>query len=177
MSFSRLFTKRAGLARSLGLTRIQLASLAERVELGSEAGGLDQGGLYSKVSPAYFSGLDLGEAGLVHLAWDEFSYTYKSWRKIRGLPSRGQRTWSNARGSGRALKDYKAYKGGLYSMFYSDVGPGDNLTAVGAEQVNMYWLRQWGSEWLRGSLSFSKARANSKKKKMPLTWVQQLRAL
>jgi hypothetical protein len=98
------------------------------------------------------------EASLVYLFWPEFSYSLKSWRKIRGLPSRGQRTWSNASGPESGLKEFRLKKGKLLGLFYSDLLMQDTSAAVGAEQVNMYWLRQWGSEWLQGSLSFSASR-------------------
>lgn len=104
----------------------------------------------------------LREASLVYLFWPEFSYTLKSWRKVRGLPSRGQRTWSNASGASLSLQAFKSTKSRLASLFFSEILLQDTSAALGAEQVNMYWLRQWGAEWLRGSISFS---ASKKKRR------------
>lgn len=81
---------------------------------------------------------DLRQAELVYLFWSEFSYTLKSWRKIRGLPSRGQRTWSNAKGASPALKDFGSLKSSLRSLFYGDLLSSESAHAIGAEEVNMY---------------------------------------
>ena len=107
--------------------------------------------------------LEVGDEVMVYLWWDELSYSYRSWRKIRGLPSRGQRTWSNARGSGSYIQKFSFLKNKIYGDFYREYMVHDFKAALGAEQVNMFWLRQWGHEWLVAAHRCTRSQ-NSKRK-------------
>ena len=67
---------------------------------------------------------------------------------LRGLPSNGQRTWSNASTSKTCNRFLQRHKLGLSKLFFSGVDSNELLLASSAEQINMLWRRQWYREWL-----------------------------
>lgn len=74
--------------------------------------------------------------------------TYRGWRHSRGLPVRGQRTWSNAWSSYRSNLLLRSYKINISKKIYGSNFSNDYFTAYLAEEVNNMWRLQWGSEWL-----------------------------
>lgn len=74
--------------------------------------------------------------------------SYRGWRHFRNLPTRGQRTWSNASTSKRCntilrILKVKLARRGLGSMPLHEVS-----IATAAEQINLVWRMQWYPEWL-----------------------------
>lgn len=76
--------------------------------------------------------------------------TYRGWRHIRGLPVRGQRTWSNAWSTYKnnyVLRDFRTEEAKLY---YISAPIRESVTAFSAEYVNMFWKIQFMGEWYSG---------------------------
>lgn len=74
--------------------------------------------------------------------------TYRGWRHSRGLPVRGQRTWSNSWSSYRSNLVLRSHKIGIARKAYTSIFSNDYLTAYLAEEANNMWRSQWYSEWL-----------------------------
>jgi len=73
--------------------------------------------------------------------------TYKGWRHTRGLPVRGQRTWSNGWNASRLntiFKDLRIKKG---RKMYGNLSSSETYTAQLAEHINLTWKNQWFDEW------------------------------
>jgi len=73
--------------------------------------------------------------------------TYRGWRHTRGLPVRGQRTWSNGWNASRLntiFKDLRVKKG---RKMYGNLSVSETYTAQLAEHINLTWKNQWFDEW------------------------------
>lgn len=86
-------------------------------------------------------------------------YSYRGWRHLNNLPTRGQRTWSNASSvkSNLILKNYKTK---LARKFYGKFLTPQVQIATKAEYINTYWKLQWTKEWF-----FSRAAMKKRLKK------------
>lgn len=73
--------------------------------------------------------------------------TYRGWRHSRGLPVRGQRTWSNGWSSYRSNLTLRSFKIKVAKHLYGGHVSNEYVTAYLAEEVNNMWRLQWGSEW------------------------------
>lgn len=73
--------------------------------------------------------------------------TYKGWRHSRGLPVRGQRTWSNSWSCYRSNLVLRSYKISVSKKIYGNNYSNDCITAYLAEEVNNMWRLQWYYEW------------------------------
>jgi len=73
--------------------------------------------------------------------------TYKGWRHAKGLPVRGQRTWTNAWSSFRSNLTLRKFKIKIAQKIFTQLSVSDVSTAYLAEQINMLWKVQWESEW------------------------------
>jgi len=83
----------------------------------------------------------------LHICLLDLSSCYKGWRHYKGLPVRGQRTWSNAWSvykSNHILRNYKLKRS---KKFYMNVPVREANVAYTAEYVNMLWRFQWPFEW------------------------------
>ena len=88
--------------------------------------------------------------------------TYRGWRHSRGLPVRGQRTWSNAWSSYRSNLVLRSYKIHISKKMYGGNFSKDYFTAYLAEEVNNMWRLQWGFEWLEAKRKRLKTTKNVK---------------
>lgn len=92
--------------------------------------------------------LNLADRQLVHIIFLTIAWNYKSWRHFKGLPCRGQRTWSNAWSvykSNLLLRDYKKkYVKKIYGKYG---GPEQKLCFL-CEYINYLWKFQWFGEWI-----------------------------
>lgn len=88
--------------------------------------------------------------------------TYKGWRHSRGLPVRGQRTWSNGWSSYRSNLVLRSYKITLTKKMYGHNFSNDHFTAYLAEEVNNMWKWQWGDEWKEAKKKRLNFQKNSK---------------
>ena len=72
---------------------------------------------------------------------------YRGWRHYKGLPVRGQRTWTNSWScykSNWILRNYKFY---IAKKDYNNVPLKEIKVASIAEFVNCMWKQQWDYEW------------------------------
>lgn len=93
---------------------------------------------------------------------------YRGWRHSRGLPVRGQRTWSNgwtAFKLNNYLKDIKVKKG---RKIYGNLPPIEIYTAQLAEQVNFIWKNQWYYEWFESKYARLSSKAHKNVLKIDL---------
>jgi len=73
--------------------------------------------------------------------------TYKGWRHAKGLPCRGQRTWTNGWSSFRSNLLLRRFKIKIAQKVYNQLPPSEVNTVYLAEQINLLWKVQWESEW------------------------------
>ncbi len=84
---------------------------------------------------------------LLNIIFLDFSYSYKGWRHLLGLPVNGQRTWSNANSSYNSNKLLRDYKFKLGKLFFGRTVGGDLQQILMSEYINMLWRKQWFLEW------------------------------
>lgn len=84
---------------------------------------------------------------LLNIFFLDLINSYRGWRHARGLPVRGQRTWTNAWTTYRANLVLREYKIILAKKIYGNISSSELNVAYLAEQVNMLWKLQWEQEW------------------------------
>lgn len=84
---------------------------------------------------------------LVNIFFLDLINSYRGWRHSRGLPVRGQRTWTNAWTSYKSNLVLREYKIVLAKKLYGNVPSNELNVAYLAEQVNLLWKLQWEQEW------------------------------
>jgi len=92
-------------------------------------------------------GLFFNNCALLNIIFLDFSYSYKGWRHLMGLPANGQRTWSNARTAHDSNKLLRDYKFKLGKLFFGRIAQGDINLVLMSEYINMLWRKQWFLEW------------------------------
>ncbi len=84
---------------------------------------------------------------LLNIFFLDLTTCYKGWRHSRGLPVRGQRTWTNAWTTYRNNLILREYKVIIAKKLYGNL-PTDSLAVTHlAEQINLLWKLQWENEW------------------------------
>ena len=86
--------------------------------------------------------------------------SYRGWRHYRGLPVRGQRTWTNAWScykSNWVLRNFKLLCG---KKNYGNIPVRDIKVATIAEYVNYTWKAQWEHEWVAAKNSRLRFKGN-----------------
>lgn len=100
--------------------------------------------LLSSVIPANKS---IKDRFLLNIFFLDLIVSYRGWRHSRGLPVRGQRTWTNAwtvYKNNLVLREYKII---VAKKLYGNL-PLENLNVTYlAEQINLLWKLQWENEW------------------------------
>jgi len=84
---------------------------------------------------------------LVNIFFLDLINSYRGWRHSRGLPVRGQRTWTNAWTSYKSNLILREYKIILAKKLYGNIPANELNVAYLAEQVNLLWKLQWEQEW------------------------------
>ncbi len=84
---------------------------------------------------------------LINIFFLDIISSYRGWRHSKGLPVRGQRTWSNAWNSYRTNLNLREYKISLVKRLYGNLPVNELNVAYLAEQVNLLWKLQWEQEW------------------------------
>jgi len=74
--------------------------------------------------------------------------SYRGWRHFRGLPVRGQRTWSNAWSCYKSNTVMRNLKFNMAKNFLGNIPFGDIKVAALAESINDVWRNQWEIEWV-----------------------------
>ena len=77
----------------------------------------------------------------------DFINSYRGLRHSFGLPTRGQRTWTNAWSCYRSNLTLRQFKLKLSKRLHSSITISDLNMAYLAEQINNLWRIQWDSEW------------------------------
>ena len=85
---------------------------------------------------------------LLNIFFLDIISSYRGWRHSRGLPVRGQRTWTNAWSVYKSNLVLRHYKIILLRRVYNKVSLSDLNIAYAAEQFNLLWKVQWENEWL-----------------------------
>lgn len=84
---------------------------------------------------------------LLNIFYLDLINSYRGWRHLRGLPVRGQRTWSNAWSVYKSNLILRHYKISLLKKIYFESSTRDLNLVYAAEQFNMLWKLQWENEW------------------------------
>jgi len=103
---------------------------------------------------------------LVNIYFLDLISTYKGWRHSKGLPVRGQRTWTNAWSTYKSNTTLREYRLDISKKIYGLFSQNHLTVAYLAEQVNSLWRLQWEREWKtakkKANISFSKWAYSSK---------------
>jgi len=84
---------------------------------------------------------------LLNIFYLDLIMSYRGWRHSRGLPVRGQRTWTNAWTTYRSNLVLREYKIIIAKRLYGSLPLDDLSVAHLAEQTNLLWKLQWENEW------------------------------
>ncbi len=79
----------------------------------------------------------------------DFLNTYRGLRHSKGLPVRGQRTWTNAWSTYRSNLNLRKFKLEIAKRVYGNMSIASLHTIYLAEQINYIWKLQWKKEWLQ----------------------------
>lgn len=77
----------------------------------------------------------------------DFLNTYRGLRHSKGLPVRGQRTWTNAWSVYRSNLNLRKFKIEIAKRIYGNMPITTLSTIYLAEQINYIWKLQWKKEW------------------------------
>lgn len=101
----------------------------------------------------YFFNNIIPEAGsfknryFIHIYSQSFMNCYKSWRQLKGLPSNGQRSWSNGWTPTRNNNLLRNFKFRIAKKFLKEIPTQDHSIAYSAELENYFWKIFWFNEW------------------------------
>ena len=90
---------------------------------------------------------DLKRKHVINIFMLDLINSYRGFRHAMGLPTRGQRTWSNAWSAYRSNTLLRQFKIKLSKRMYSSISLSDLNVAYLAEQINNLWRLQWEEEW------------------------------
>jgi len=85
---------------------------------------------------------------MLNIAFLDLLTTYRGWRHVKGLPVRGQRTWTNAWSVYKSNNILRNFKVKMAKKFYGNVPIREANVAYSAEYVNLLWRVQWEQEWI-----------------------------
>lgn len=98
--------------------------------------------------------------------------SYRGFRHSVGLPTRGQRTWSNAWSVYRSNLTLRQFKIHFAKRIHTTINLSELNIAYLAEQINNLWRLQWDYEW-----RFSRKQRQGKTKKSKSFFNVDLKAL
>lgn len=98
---------------------------------------------------------------LLNIFFLDLISSYRGWRHSKGLPVRGQRTWSNAWSTYKSNLTLREYKILLMKRLHGNFSVNEVNIANLAEQINLLWKLQWEHEWREAK----KKRLSAMKKK------------
>lgn len=84
---------------------------------------------------------------ITNLFIHDLVFSYKGWRHFKGLPTRGQKSRTNAKITKQCNVDMRELKCKLLKSYYKNIQ--SNLIAIGSlvEAYNRLWYTQWKHEW------------------------------
>lgn len=86
--------------------------------------------------------------------------SYRGWRHYRGLPVRGQRTWTNSWSCYKSNWILRNFKLICSKKNYGNIPLRDIKVATIAEYVNLTWKHQWSNEWVAAKNSRLRFKGN-----------------
>ena len=95
-------------------------------------------------SENYFN---LKKKQLLNIYFLDLTSTYKGWRHLKGLPARGQRTWTNSITSYNSNVILKNYKISLLKKIMNTNSMLNVNNYILLEYTNLLWKLQWTNEW------------------------------
>lgn len=95
----------------------------------------------------YPQSIDVQKKTLANIFMLDILGTYKGWRHIKGLPVRGQRTWTNGKSASKSNLTLRKFKLQIAKKIYGRLPAAEVNTAYLAEQINLVWKVQWEQEW------------------------------
>lgn len=98
----------------------------------------------------------------------ELITTYRGWRHSKGLPLRGQRTWSNASSSKKSNLTLRQVQERLARFFYNNSSLSEINLAYIAEKVNLLWKIQWNNDWNLAKKRLKHARRKNQRAPMKI---------
>lgn len=90
----------------------------------------------------------------------DFLNTYRGLRHSKGLPVRGQRTWTNAWSVYRSNISLRKFKLDISRRIYGNMSTNTLHTIYLAEQINYMWKLQWKKEWRQARIKRLKLMQN-----------------
>lgn len=95
--------------------------------------------------------------------------SYRGWCHFRGVPTRGQRTWTNAWSAYKSNGILRNYKLKVFKKYYGGSIPEKEVTvSYVAETLNFVWRFQWDREWLSAKNELLKFEGHPKTMKIDL---------
>lgn len=94
--------------------------------------------------------------------------SYRGWCHFRGLPTRGQRTWTNAWSAYKSNGVLRNFKLKVFKKYYGNVPEKEATVAYIAEQLNFVWRFQWDREWTSAKNELLKFEGHPKTMKIDL---------
>ena len=104
-------------------------------------------GLYCLIRSVLPMNSSIKSRELLSIYFFDLLSMYKGWRHLKGLPVRGQRTWTNAWSTYKSNLQLRNYKLLLAKRIYGNMPANELTVAYLAEQINLMWKLQWESEW------------------------------
>lgn len=84
---------------------------------------------------------------LLNIYYLDLISSYRGWRHSKGLPVRGQRTWTNAWSTYKSNLILREYRVEVSKRIYGSIQLNYLSVAYLAEQINSLWKIQWEKEW------------------------------
>jgi len=84
---------------------------------------------------------------LINIYYLDLISSYRGWRHSKGLPVRGQRTWTNAWSVYKSNLILREYRVEVSKRIYGSIQLNHLSVAYLAEQINSLWKFQWEREW------------------------------
>jgi len=84
---------------------------------------------------------------LINIYYLDLVSSYRGWRHSKGLPVRGQRTWTNAWSVYKSNLVLREYRVEVSKRIYGSIQLNYLSVAYLAEQINTLWKFQWEREW------------------------------
>ena len=85
---------------------------------------------------------------LLNVLFLDFIQSYRGYRHLFGLPTRGQRAWTNGNSVFRSNNILRNHKISIFKKSLSSVVSENVNSAHHLEQVNFLWRNQWDFEWV-----------------------------
>lgn len=104
--------------------------------------------LNKKISQLFPAPIALHKKHTLNVYTLDMIQSYRGVRHARGLPCRGQRTWTNAWTSYRVNTTLRVFKIKLLNRAYKKTTNEHLNTYYLAEQINLLWKVFWKDEWL-----------------------------